>query len=348
MVKFSITPFDVLFFGRGKPFNLSVQEASSIFPPLPTTLAGAISAKIEQEKGKDASKIIKTFYGPFLEIEEKILFPKPLDILSEKKKEGGEITGVELLEERNFKLIKPFYSDLKEELKSLLWERKRNKEFEVFEGFISLEGLRKWLNNQEVNREDLFSLKDVFDFEHRIGIHMDYSKNVTREEDALYRIDFVRLKKGVKIVFFVEYDVDNYNIFRTEDEVYDFFENNNVKVLKLGGEMRNVTYKCEKGDDIIKYFIKPMVENGEKIKILYLTQGVSEEEESYERISGVVKVANLGRRTKQYGKGLMKGIKEGSIIYAKVKDKDKLEKDIWLKPDNGEFIGFNLRIYAKI
>ncbi|MFN3921894.1 MAG: type III-B CRISPR module-associated Cmr3 family protein, partial [Caldimicrobium sp.] len=135
MLKFSLIPFDVLYFGSGRPFNFNVQETSSVFPPLPNTLASSVCSKLYHEKKINVENVLKKFYGPFLEKDGKILFPKPLDILSEKKKHGGDISGVNLIEK--FNLLNPTYTDCKD-LKGLLWQNEKSKEFEVFEGFITL------------------------------------------------------------------------------------------------------------------------------------------------------------------------------------------------------------------
>lgn len=356
MIKFTLIPFDVLFFGSSKPFNLNVQEAISIFPPFPSTLASAICGKIFSERKIDVSGILKKIYGPFLEKDKKILFPKPLDILIEKKKKDGEISMVKLF--NNFKLINPSYTDT-QELKEILWENKKGKEFGVFEGFITLEGLKKWLKNQDVGKEDVIFQKDIFEFESRIGIKMDYSKNVTKGEDALYRIDFIKLKDDVKIIFYVEFNFENEELkkckLENEEKVYDFFKNSEIKILKLGGEMRNVRYDCESKDikREFEFCIPDDVKENDIIKILYLTPGFLEKNFSYEILNGSIKTTNLGMLRKNYInrkmviKKIRRGLKEGSVIYAKVRNSEKL-KEIWLNPDEGDFIGSNLRIYAKI
>lgn len=68
MLKFTIKPHDVLFFGSGKPFNVG-GDAESIFPPFPHSFASAIYAKFFAEKGITISEgkgIYKAVYGPFL------------------------------------------------------------------------------------------------------------------------------------------------------------------------------------------------------------------------------------------------------------------------------------------
>ncbi|MEN3045245.1 MAG: type III-B CRISPR module-associated protein Cmr3 [Candidatus Hydrothermales bacterium] len=347
MIKFTLEPFDVLFFGSGKPFNMNVQETDSIFPPFPNTLASSICGKIFSERNINVKEIIEKFYGPFLEKNNELLLPKPLDILIEKKVKDGKINQVIL--KNKFKLINPSHTD--GNLKSLLWEMKKNGDFETFEGFIKLNGLKKWLDNEEINENDIIHKKDILDFEPRIGIKMDYSKNVTEDEDALYRINYVRLKKEVKIIFFIKFNLQNEELKKSqlndEQKIFEFFKNSKNKVLKLGGEMRNVRYECEeKNFEDVLDFNKPDLENDDIIKILYLTPGFFNNENFYETLTGAIKIINIGMHTKNYGIKTKKSIKEGSVIYAKVKDKTKLQ-NIWLNPKDKDFIGSNLRIYTK-
>lgn len=346
MIKFQLSSYDILFFGSGKPFNENVSEAISVFPPFPNTLASCICGKIYSHKKIKINKIIKKVYGPFIEKREEILFPKPLDILKEKKKEFGEISCVDLVSK--FSLINPSFCD-HEKLKFLLWQRERNKDFETFEAYIKLEGLENWLANKKIDIDDLVEKSDIFLYESRIGIKMDYSKNTTESEDGLYKIDFARVREDVKIVFFVEFDFGNEELkkcgLETEEKILDFF-NEGIKVLKLGGEMRCVSYECKINE--FNFFETPSVEEGDIIKILYLTPGFLEDNPAYEIINASIKPINLGIHSKHSGYGikLKKGICAGSVIYAIVKDKEKL-KDIWLNPKNGEFIGANLMIYTK-
>lgn len=354
MLKFKLTSFDVLYFGSGRPFNVNVQEAYSIFPPLPPTLAGAICNKICVEKKIEISKIINNFYGPFLEKNGELLFPKPLNILIEKKKKDGEISSVELKNKNNFKLINPSYTDCNE-LKGLLWESERGKVFEVFESFLKIKGLKKWLNNQEIKKEDIVFKSEIFDFEPRIGIKMDNSRNITKEEDALYRIDFVRLKEGVNLSFFVEFNFEDGELKKAqlddEDKIYEFFVKS-LKVLKVGGEMKSASYECEKINKSIEDILgikRHEIALGEDIKILYLTPGFLEVPSNLKFLTGVIRGTNLVMKSKNYGnnKRLRKGIVAGSVIYARVENINNLDQ-IWLKPKDGDFIGTNLRIYAKV
>lgn len=350
MLKFELKPYDVLFFGSGKPFNLNVQEASSIFPPFTTTIAGAISGKISSEKGIDSKRVIKKIYGPFLEKNEQILFIAPFDILKEKKKgeESARISKVYL--EGNFRLLNPLFSNIPVQTSYLLWPKEKDKDLETFNGFIKLSGLQKWVNGLNIDKDDLVYRREIFEFEPRVGIKIDYSKNVVKEEDAVYRIDFVRLKDDVRLIFFVEFNYDSELKdcgLDSEDKIYNFFESCEIKVLKLGGEMRSVTYEVKRENISDKLgFEKPNVGKDDIIKILYLTHGFLEENNAYEIINGSIKSVNLGVRSKNYGTKLKRGVSAGSVIYAKVADEKRLD-EIWMNPNDGEFIGSNLRIYTK-
>lgn len=85
MIRFTLTPFDVLFFGSGRPFQMGDVVASA-FPPHPNTFASAICAKINQIKKIKVSNILKAVYGPFVKKSDKIYFPKPQNVYTERKK----------------------------------------------------------------------------------------------------------------------------------------------------------------------------------------------------------------------------------------------------------------------
>ena len=282
MLKFTIKPYDVLFFGSGKPFNIG-ETAQSIFPPHPTTFAGAICSKIYAQKGINVSGILKVVYGPFIEKDGQIYFPKPQNIFGERKREDIE----------NFFIIEPKISSFKlfnyentnkpkgvEELPIY----KGDEEIEPFEGFISIEGLKAWINNQEIEKKHILKTKDIFEYDQRIGIKINPSLySVGGEEDALYRIKFLQLKENISFVFWVEFNFSCEELEKAnltdEDKIFELF-NNEPKVLKLGGEMRNVRYRVEENDFInylkneLKLPEKIQIKQGDKIKVLFLSYGV--------------------------------------------------------------------------
>ncbi|MEO0225143.1 MAG: type III-B CRISPR module-associated Cmr3 family protein, partial [candidate division WOR-3 bacterium] len=147
MLKFKIKPYDVLFFGSGKPFNLG-DIASSIFPPFPHTFASAICSKIYWEYKIDITKILKAVYGPFLynEKDGKIYFPKPADIYTGRKGKDDKIYLLKFPNE-NYKLFNPNNTNKPNPIEKFAIYF-GEEEVEDFDGFISQDGLKKWLNGQ--------------------------------------------------------------------------------------------------------------------------------------------------------------------------------------------------------
>jgi len=143
-----------------------------------------------------------------------------------------------------------------------------------------------------------------------------------------------------------------------DEKMLDFF-NDEINILKLGGEMKNVYYKVEKVGDIkdIFHFEKPDLSQGDKIKLLFLTPGVFEGD--ILKIKGLKVLTiilhnyvNLGLSSPRFLRKynfIKRAYPPGSVIYAEVEDKDEVEK-LWLNPSDGSnnFIGSNLIIYTKI
>jgi len=282
MLKFTIKPYDVLFFGSGKPFNVG-ESAQSIFPPHPTTFAGAICSKIYAQKGINVSGILKAVYGPFIEKDGKIYFPKPQNIYGERKKEVIENFFIIEPKISSFKLFSYENTNKPKEIEKLPIY-KGDEEIEPFEGFISIEGLKAWINNQKIEEKHILKTKDIFEYDQRIGIKINPSLySVGGEEDALYRIKLLQLEEGISFVFWVEFNFSCEELKKAnlndEDKIFELF-NNEPKVLKLGGEMRNVRYRVEENDFInylkneLKLPEKIQIKQGDKIKVLFLSYGV--------------------------------------------------------------------------
>ena len=286
MIKFTLTPYDVLFFGSGRPFNRG-DVVASIFPPAPNTFASAICSKIYYFKKIDVSNILKAVYGPFIQKNEKIYLPKPQNIYKERKKKEFRKIFVVKPFDKNLKLFDSENTNKPNRIKTLP-VYKGVEEIEPFDGFISIDGLKKWLSDQKsdqkIDEDDILSYEKIFKNEPRIGISIEPSLySVGGKEDALYRIEFLRLNEDIKFVFWVEFNFADNGLkeagLNDEDKVYEFF-NDEPKVLKLGGEMKNVSYEVDKNDFkewiIRELKIKPNlnIEQGQKIQVLFLTYGV--------------------------------------------------------------------------
>jgi CRISPR-associated protein Cmr3 len=375
MIKFTLTPYDVLFFGSGRPFNRG-DVVASVFPPHPNTFASAICSKIYHLKNIDVSNILKTVYGPFIKKDEKVYFPKPQNIYKERKKKEIEKVFVVNPLDKGLKLFNPENTN-KPQIQTFS-VYKGIEEVEPFNAFISFNGLKNWLNNQKIEKDDILQYKDIFENEPRIGIKIEPSLySVGGGEDALYRIDFLRLKEDVKFVFWVEFDFSNGELKKAnldnEDKIFEFF-NDEPRVLKLGGEMKNVSYEIEKSDfkEWIRNELK--IENiqlnkGDKIEILFLTYGVFDfEGDKLPKISNFQihsacfgNYEIVGINSKNLGRKIKRAFPPGTVMWLKfesesqriidnnptfiVKKKDLYEID---EPrGKQEFIGTNLILIKK-
>lgn len=361
MIKFVIKPFDVLFFGGGKPFNLG-DTARSVFLPFPHTFASALCSKIYFEyKIEDVSNILKSVYGPFLfnEEENKIYFPKPADIFTQRKKREG-LFSLKIENDDNFSLFK-YENTNKPDGFEKLPVYQGEKDIDSFEGFISKDGLQDWVNGKEVKEKEIKYFFDVFEYERRVGIKQSVKTHTVVSEDGLYRIDFLRLKKNWSFVFCVEFNYGSLNkALEDENKVLEFFQKGN-KVLKLGGEMKVAYYDVEV-DDLRNLIKRPDINEGEIIKILFLTHSTFNKNDFLSGCNGVKVISavisrylNLAIKSKglNLGKFTKRGVRAGSVIYGEVKNGNSLN-DLWFgffcpyRKDNKTFIGANLVVYGKL
>jgi len=374
MLKFTIKPFDILFFGSGKALNRG-NVVSSIFPPHPTTFAGAICSKIMSYKNINITSILKAVYGPFIQKEGKIYVPKPQNIYKERKKKDIEkVYIVEPSDENKLKLFKSENTNKSNVEKIPFYKGKE--EIEPFTAFISLEGLKKWLNDKEIAENDILLYKDIFENEPRIGISINPSLySIGGKEDALFRVEFLRLKENIDFVFWVEFDCVNNELHRAslnnEDEILKFF-NSDPRVLKLGGEMKNVSYKVEK-DDFKSLIIKELgveknlsIKRDERIQVLFCSYGVFDFAndrlpkingfEIYSACFGNYEI--IGINSKFLGRKTKRAFSPGTVLWLKSQNDISINNPNFLvKNQNGyyfndpkgkqEFIGTNLVLIKK-
>lgn len=365
MLKFTIKPYDVLFFGSGKPFNVG-GDAESIFPPFPHSFASAIYAKLLSETGikiLEEQGIYKAVYGPFLKKDETILFPTPLDIMKEKKKEKGNIIKARIIKRDEFKLLNLYDTDLPHCLEGILWVKsdKEDNDYEPFGDYITLSGLKKWLRGQEIEADDLISAEEIYQKEDRISIHLDEETKSVRKEDGLYRVAFVRLKENINFVFYVEANFDEglplkINGIDNENQLKEIFEKG-PKVIKLGGEARSASYEVEI-DDFKALFDNEKLEKREEYKILFLTPAVFEDNQNkdYKNIPNILDSIEkmelisaclnsyvldsiCSKYNKKYSNKTIRAIKPGSFLCVRGYQGDS-RIDFFKK--NEYFIGSNL------
>jgi len=369
MIKFTLTPYDVLFFGSGRPFNRG-DVVASIFPPAPNTFASAICSKIYYFKKIDVSNILKAVYGPFIQKNEKIYLPKPQNIYKERKKKEFRKIFVVKPFDKNLKLFDSENTNKPNGIKTLP-VYKGVEEIEPFDGFISIDGLKKWLSDQKsdqkIDENDILSYEKIFKNEPRIGISIEPSLySVGGKEDALYRIEFLRLNEDIKFIFWVEFNFADNGLkeagLSDEDKVYEFF-NDEPKVLKLGGEMKNVSYEVDKNDFkewiIRELKIKPNlnIEQGQKIQVLFLTYGVFDFQingfQIYSACFGNYEI--IGINSKNLGIKTKRAFPPGTVMWLEAKEEMRIKNNpaFIVKSDSNsyeisepkgkqEFIGTNL------
>lgn len=364
MIMFKLKPFDVLYFGSGKTLSVAA-SVKSIFPPYPHTIAGAICSKIYKKTGIDVSQILKYIYGPFLfnEFENQIYFSIPADIYKVRKSEKLEKiffikplwNFLELFNPENTN--KPIY------VNTLAVYKGSNEIEPINNGLISEKGLKYWLEGKETEiKNNIKTFENVFEYENRIGIKQKIETHTVAGEDSVFRISFLKLKDNWAFIVLVKFNYENKELQKAnldnDEKMLDFF-NDEINVLKLGGEMKNVYYKVEKVGDIkdIFHFEKVNLNQGDRIKLLFLTPGVFEEDISVIKGLKILTIIlhnyiNLGLSSPRFLKKynfIKRAYPPGSIIYAEVEDKNEVEK-IWLNPSDGSnnFIGSNLIIYTKI
>jgi CRISPR-associated protein Cmr3 len=363
MLKFTIEPYDVLFFGSGKPFNIG-SNVESIFPPFPHSFAAAVYAKFVSETGitiRNGKGIYKAVYGPFIEKSGIVYFPAPSDILKEKKKE--ESSKFKIADRCNqFSLINIEDTDLGSKIDSLLWSKpdgNDSSDYEPFRGFISITGLKKWFNNEEIRREYLLSYNDIFEQDERVSIHIDHEKGTVQEEDGLYRVNFVQLKKDVKFVFWIEADYSENSLLREknilDDDNFKKIFDTKPMVLKLGGETKAARY-CIDNHDFNDLFNGFNQSNNDFRKILFLTCGIFDNKNEKNNktiidnldkfltgvIDGYTIVGINSKYNNKYGLKTVRAIKPGSVVYLKNEAISNDNEVITFFNQNDSFIGSNL------
>jgi len=392
MLKFTLKPYDVLFFGSGKPFNRG-DVVSSSFPPHPNTLASAIYSKLYHSDMIDESvvnnpNVIKAVYGPFIQKGEKIYFPKPHNIYGKRKQKDLEkVFIINIPEEKTsenetsvkkFKLFDPSNTNKPEGIESLPVYI-GNEEVEPFNGFISTEGLRKYFNGGEIDAKSDILLyesnneqKSIFKRESRIGISVDSSSNSVNSEDALFRVEFLRFLENVKLVFWVDFDLNGgIKNINEHQKLVEFF-NENPKSLKLGGEMKNVSYEVEEDDfnkiiDDLGLSKSITVEPSNILKVVFLTYGVFDEPigmikiNEFEILSacfnGYDFIGINLKRTKQ--RKIKRALPPGSVIWLKSTTEKTLNNPTFIvgkgkdyefgfPEGKQEFIGTNLVLLKEV
>ncbi|HOK93830.1 MAG TPA: type III-B CRISPR module-associated protein Cmr3 [Spirochaetota bacterium] len=358
MIKFTITPEDVLFFGDAKPFNRG-NDGASVFPPLPNTFASSIFAKLYYHKDikyDGRKQLIKNVYGPFLQKDGELYFQAPKDIfVNEKEPKSWESKNdVSVLRPMSGKenlFLKRCKTDM-EDLSCFMWLGEEiDKDKKSFDGFISLKGLNKWYEGRfsDIKPEDLLKKKSVYKTEVRTGIKINDESGTTESEDGLFKVSFVRLCMGFEFAFWVDFDLENLKgYFRDEKEILKFFDEK-PRILKIGGEAKTALYRCEIDDFTLKFkdFKKESGEDKKFFKHVFLTPLIFDESNKnilklIEGFKGGVtgKYIIAGINSKSIGTKTVRAMPAGSVIYT---DKNRAQL-LTFENQSSDFIGSNLML----
>lgn len=234
-MKLQLEALDPLFFRDGRPFSMGEESyAEGIFPPLPSTVRGAIrSMWMSQQLGvpgadKDAlarnsAKISILYFG--LSIGSKPVFPAPLDLFF--PEEGKPA--------KPMRLIKPdFISSCPNEVSHLFKADADGKVESVVGHLLGEEDMKRYL--QGVTQKD-FAAKRLSNFvkkEHKIGIGRDNETHRTKD-GLLFRLIANRFEDG-----------DGALRLLLEADGFDAPQKSPLTnmVMPLGGERKSVAAKA--------------------------------------------------------------------------------------------------------
>jgi len=362
VLKFTITPYDVLFFGDAKPFNKG-NDGVSVFPPLPNTFASSIFAKLYYQKNiryDGIKQLIKNVYGPFLQRDGELYFQAPRDIFlknedSKSCESKKEITILKPISpDENF-FLQRCKTDI-DDVSCFMWLREdMSKSNKSFDGFISSKGLQKWYEGKysDITVDDLLTKDSVYYQEVRTGIKINSESQVTESEDGLFRVSFIRLCMGFEFAFWVDFNLENLkDHFKDEKDILKFFDEK-PRVLKIGGESKTAIYRCEIDDFKLNFknFKKETVEDKKFFKHLFLTPMISDKPDSniFEVIDGFKggvtgKYIIAGINSKSIGSKTIRAMPAGSVIYT---DKGRSEL-LYFENQSRDFIGSNLMLSSAI
>lgn len=241
MSKFTwcFTAFDSLFFRESRPFDtIGGSELSSVFPPSPVTMAGAIRSVIGEHHGVVWSNYpqdyadLKTqigdseslgnirLKGVFLSRKNpkndcwERLYPVSAHLVATKEK--AEIKALHFLQ-----VGKPVHCDLGAGV-CLAVAHKDIKGVKPLDGYwLTLAGLSQVLNGQLPDTSELIASSKLFKPEARLGIARN-NQHRTAEQGMLYQTQHIRPKNSVAI----EVDVEG----------LDATEYPPPRITRLGGE----------------------------------------------------------------------------------------------------------------
>lgn len=328
-----LDPIDVLYFRNSKPFAKGEEHFStSLFPPYPSTLYGALRTLILRQndiffdsfyKGNienDLKKLVGTpdsigsltINGLFLQREETIYLSSPADLVFS----GNDI-------EKEFhilKLKKNFFSSVSSGFEYLPFISKY-KYKPLTDSFLSVRNLQHYLmGNTDFVKNGIQSMSDIIKKDKRVGIGIDNDKNVTKE-GQLFLSESVEFEK-------------NWNFLAWINDT-PFLQDHGY--LNWGGKSKPVLYKkADKGlfSFVNKTDIMEKIQETGVMKLLFLTPTILNEGwisshlkiDSAKLVSAAInKVQKIGGFdiAKKKPKTMYNVLPAGSVFYYELADKSE-------------------------
>jgi CRISPR-associated protein Cmr3 len=303
----SIIPLDSLLFRDGKPFDMTIHFARSIFPPFPYSFAGLLrthfgrALNFDEQKMKEAGlgygDDFGEFYldGAYIQKDDELYFPVPADLLHEKDKD--EVIGI----------ISPSLSteetDIKSSFPKSFAKLKANpdKEGQPFSiGFISQEDMSNYLLGDTKNIK-IEKLEFFADKEERTSVQIN--ENAASQDGKLFTAQLLRFTKDSGFALsFKGPDFGDKDAFGT-----------------FGGEKRGVKIIKRQALKLPKINSIP-----NKIKLVLTTPAFFENMQTPKNLDGLrlVSAVSLGYENiggwdlaKHCPKPMRKAIKAGSVYY---------------------------------
>ncbi|QQP92190.1 type III-B CRISPR module-associated protein Cmr3 [Skermanella sp. TT6] len=209
-----LTPLDLLFFRDGRSFDAGARLESGL--PMPQTLAGALRSHLLARLGCDFRRLTRSVQagqgfadalaaqggtlacaasmalrGPWLALDGQPVVPTPSTLHREKG--GQEIFRLDPLDGDL-----PGWTTAPGPRLHPLWMRTRTRT-EPAGGFVTLDGLRAYLDGGVPGGEHFVKPSDLFQVETRSGIAVSGGSN-TAAEGMIFTNGFLRLEEGVGFI----------------------------------------------------------------------------------------------------------------------------------------------------
>ncbi len=334
-----IEPFDTMFFRDGKPFSLGEESVgTSVFPPLPSVLHGALRSDwlgwnlndLGKAGGQDdPTAKLRTQFIQLLFTEGDLRSPGfsfPRDfILTGGQPEALKLSDVSVEDGFRSATIKEGEKFVP---KFILQATSRNKTESIESAFLSQVDFQSYLNGT-LKSGKFFQLKDYITEEPKVGIGRNQNTGTT-EEGNLYQIKMIRPEgaKGLRISFISWYK--------------DLELPSENRLARVGGEGRPFSFLPVKKNDIANWIgtiSNPVSNTNENVFKIYFASpaifnegwypGSLLEEHGLELLTCAIgKPLSAGGWdiAKRKPKPMYKCIPAGSVFYVKAKDADAAKK----------------------